>query len=204
MPNPLQNSWAAQKDVRSAEATSRALEVMMPAATTRVALTRTRRFAMSTRAEQLADELQQVTDEVAAFIAGIPDEAWQRTCAAEQCTVAALACHIADGYGPILEGLVKPIAEGQAGPRYSMEELAQWNAAAAQENAAHPKAVAVERLRTKAPAAIAYVRGLSDEQLQRTGTLPFGGDPMTAEAVITHVLIGHPRGHLASIEAVTA
>ena len=158
---------------------------------------------MSTRAEQLADELQQVTDEVAAFIAGIPDEAWPRTCADEQCTVAALACHIADGYGPILEGLVKPIADGTEGPRYSMEELAQWNAAAAQENAAQPKAVVVERLRTNAPAAIDYLRSLSDEQLQRTGTLPFGGDPMPAKTVIEHILIGHPRGHLASIQAVT-
>ena len=158
---------------------------------------------MSTRAEQLADELQQVTDEVAAYIEGIPDEALQGTCAAEQCTVAALACHIADGYGPILEGLVKPVAEGTEGPRYSMEELAQWNAAAAQENAAQPKAVALERLRTQAPPAIDYVRALTDEQLQRTGTLPFGGDPMTAEAVIPHILIGHPREHLASIQAVT-
>jgi uncharacterized damage-inducible protein DinB len=159
---------------------------------------------MSTRAEQLADELQRATDEVAAYIEGIPDEAWQRECAAEQCTVAALACHIADGYGPILEGLVKPIAEGTEGPRYSLEELAQWNAAAAQENAAQPKAVALERLRSKAPAAIAYLRGLSDDQLQRTGTLPFGGDPMPAEAVIEHILIGHPRSHLASIQAVTS
>jgi uncharacterized damage-inducible protein DinB len=158
---------------------------------------------MSTRAEQLADELQQATNEVAAYIERIPDEAWQHTCAAEQCTVAALACHIADGYGPILEGLVKPIAEGREGPRFTADDLAQWNAAAAQENAAQPKAVALERLRRNAPAAIDYVRSLSDDQLQRTGTLPFGGDPMTAEEVITHVLIGHPRGHLASIEAVT-
>jgi uncharacterized damage-inducible protein DinB len=159
---------------------------------------------MSTRAEQLADELQQVTDEVATSIEGIPDEAWQRTCAAEQCTVAALGCHIADGYGGILDGLVKPIAEDQEGPRFTTDDLAQWNAAAARENAAQPKAVALERLRTQAPAAIAYVRSLSDEQLQRTGTLPFGGDPMTTEAVITHVLIGHPRGHLASMQAATA
>jgi hypothetical protein len=66
------------------------------------------------------------------------------------------------------------------------------------------KAVAVERLRRNAPAAIAYVRSLRDEQLQRSGTLPFGGDPMTAEAVITHVLIGHPRGHMTSIQTAAA
>jgi len=159
---------------------------------------------MSTRAEQLADELQQVTDEVGAYIEGIPDEAWQRTCAAEQCTVAALACHIADSYGPILDGLVKPIADGTEGPHFTTDDLAQWNAAAAQENAAQSKVVVVERLRRNAPAAIGYVRSLSDAQLQRTGTLPFGGDPMSAEAIITHVLIGHPRGHLASIQTAAA
>jgi uncharacterized damage-inducible protein DinB len=159
---------------------------------------------MSDRSQRLAEELQQVTDEVAAFVEVVTDEAWQRACTAEQCTVAALACHIADGYSGILESLVKPIAEGQEGPRFGQEDLAQWNAAAAEANAAQPKAVALERLRTQAPPAIAYVRALSDQQLDRSRPLPFGGDPMTAEAVIAHVLIGHPRGHLASMQAATA
>ena len=159
---------------------------------------------MSDRSQRLAEELKQVTDEVAAFVEAVADEAWRRACTAEQCTVAALACHIADGYGGILESLVKPIAEGHEGPRFGQEDLAQWNAAAAEANAAQPKAVALERLRTQAPPAIAYVRALSDQQLDRSGPLPFGGDPMTAEAVIAHVLIGHPRGHLASMQAATA
>ena len=159
---------------------------------------------MSGRAQRLADELQQVTDEVAAFVEAVPDGAWQRACTAEQCTVAALACHIADGFSGILDSLVKPIAEGQEGPRFSQEDLAQWNAAAAEANAAQPKAEALERLLTQAPPAIAYVRALSDQQLDRSRPLPFGGNPMTAEAVIEHVLIGHPRGHLASMQAATA
>ena len=64
-----------------------------------------------------------------------------------------------------------------------MEDLAT----AAQKNAAQPKAVVLERLRAQAPAASVYVRGLSDAQLQRAGTMPWGGDPMTTEAVITHL-----------------
>jgi uncharacterized damage-inducible protein DinB len=149
----------------------------------------------------LADELQQVTDEVAAFVEAASDEAWQRECSAEQCTVAALACHVADSYGGVLDSLVKPIAEGREGPRFSQEDLARGNAAAAEANAAQPKSAALERLRAQAPPAIAYVRALSDELLARSGALPFGGDPMTAEAVIERVLIGHPRGHLASMRA---
>src|SRR4051812_47326981 len=97
-----------------------------------------RRFAMSSRAEQLAHELQQVTDEVAATIESMPDSAWQDRCEPEQCTVAALACHIADSYSGLLDGLVKPIVEGRDGPRFSPEDLARWNAAAAKENASQP------------------------------------------------------------------
>jgi hypothetical protein len=152
----------------------------------------------------LADELQQVTDEVAAFIETAPAEVWQRLSPPEQCTVAALAYHIADSYNGVLDSLVKPIAEGREGPRFSQDDLARGNAAAAEQNATQPKSAALERLRTQAPPAIAYVRALSDEQLARSGTLPFGGDPMTAEAVIEHVLIGHPRGHLASMQAATS
>jgi uncharacterized damage-inducible protein DinB len=158
---------------------------------------------MSSRAEQLANELQQVTDEADAAIEATSDTAWQRRCAAEQCTVAALACHLADGYSGILDNLVKPSVEGREGPRFSQEDLARWNAAAAEENATQPKAVVLERLRTQAPPAIAYIRGLSDAQLQRTGRLPFSEDQLTAETVIAHVLIGHPRGHLASLKATT-
>src|SRR4051812_12409798 len=159
---------------------------------------------MSRRAEQLAKELQQVTDEATGTIEGVPEAAWKRRCAAEQCTVAALACHIADGYVGILDNLVKPMAEGQEGPRFSQEDLATWNAAAAEANAAQPQWAVLERLRTQSPPAIAYVRGLSDAQLERPGSLPFGGDPMTVESLITHVLIGHARGHLASLQETAA
>src|SRR3954447_6039023 len=134
---------------------------------------------MSSRAEQLANELQQVTDEMTATIEAIPDAAWQNRCGSEQCTVAALACHIADGYSGLLDYLVKPIVEGREGPRFSREDLARGNVAAAEENAAQPKSVVLERLRTQAPPVIAYVRDLSDEDLQHTGALPMGGDPMT-------------------------
>jgi hypothetical protein len=158
---------------------------------------------MSSRAEQLANELQQVTDEADAAIEVASDTAWQRRCVAEQCTVAALACHMADGYSGILDNLIKPVVEGREGPRFSQDDLARWNAAAAQQNATQPKAVVLERLRTQAPPAIAYIRGLSDAQLQRTGRLPFSEDPVTAEAVIAHVLIGHSRGHLASLQLTT-
>jgi hypothetical protein len=76
---------------------------------------------MSARTERLPEELERVTDEVAVFVEAVPDEAWQRACAAELFTVAGQGCHCADGYSCILDSLVKPIAEGRDGPRFSSE-----------------------------------------------------------------------------------
>jgi hypothetical protein len=86
-----------------------------------------------------------------------------------------LACHIAEGYSGILDSLVKPIAEGQEGPRFSQEDLAQWNAAAAEANAAQPKLVRCPSVGT------------------RDGR---GGHRARPDRA--------PRGHLASMQAATA
>jgi hypothetical protein len=48
-------------------------------------------------------------------------------------------------------------------------------------------------------AAAAVVRGLSDEQLARSGTVLTGMPPMTAEQVITAILISHIDDHYGSI-----
>jgi uncharacterized damage-inducible protein DinB len=155
---------------------------------------------MSERARQLADQLQQANEDVIAFVEAASAETWGKWCPAEQCTVAALASHIGDGCGGILDSLVCPTAEGRPGPAFTPDDLHLGNAAAAQVNAARPKAEVLAVLREQGQRTVTYVRELTDEQLQRSAPLPFSAQPMTAEAVIEHVLIGHPRGHLVSLQ----
>jgi hypothetical protein len=43
------------------------------------------------------------------------------------------------------------------------------------------------------------VRGLSDEELQRSAVLFFSPEPVTADFIIEHVIINHSLEHLESM-----
>ena len=156
---------------------------------------------MSDRAAALADEFQRAIDEVDQFIDEVPDEGWQATCPGEQCTVAALICHIGTANRGMMDTIIKPVVEGTPRPEFSQEDLHRWNAHAAEQYAAATREQARELLRAGSAPAIAYVRDLSVEQLATSFELPMRPEPVTLEAMIIHGLTGHPREHLASARA---
>jgi hypothetical protein len=156
---------------------------------------------MSERAAALADELQRAIDEVDQFIDQVSDEGWQATCPDEQCTVSALICHVGNANTGMMDSIIKPVAEGTPRPTFSPDDLNRWNAHAAQLYASATREQARDLLRAGSAPVIAYVRGLSDEQLAASFELPMRPEPVTLEAMITYGLTGHPREHLASARA---
>jgi DinB family protein len=156
---------------------------------------------MSERAAALADELQQATDDVERFIGEVSDAGWQATCPGEQCTVAALVCHIGNANAGMMDSIIKPVAEGAPRPSFSPDDLHRWNAQAAHQYAGASREQAREMLRTGSAPAIAYVRSLTDEQLAKSFDLAMRPEPITLDAMIEFGLIGHPKEHLASARA---
>ena len=156
---------------------------------------------MSERAAALADGLQQATDDVDRFIEDVSDEGWQATCPGEQCTVAALICHIGTGNTGMLKSIVMSVAEGTSRPAFSPDDLHRWNAESALRNATASREGARAMLREGSAPAIAYIRTLSDAQLATTFELPMRPEPVTLDAMIEYGMIGHPREHLASARA---
>jgi hypothetical protein len=155
---------------------------------------------MSERARALAERLEQANAEFIATVEGLSDEEWTSHCTAENCTVAALACHVGGGYRFQVGSLLKPIAEGVGIPPFTRDVIDKGNVDYLAKNAARPKTEAVATLREQGTRAATYVRGLTDEQLDRSGALPlFGGARFTAEGVVENVMIGHVSQHLASI-----
>ena len=157
---------------------------------------------MSARATQLADQTDDAIAQVIAFVETVPDEQWTKICGPEQCTVAALASHIAMSATGVLNFLVKPVAEGEQPLPITPEQIHAGNAENARENANRGKQDVVAELQSNGTEASSYVRGLSDEELQRSAVLFFSPEPVTADFIIENVLVNHTLGHLESMRAV--
>jgi hypothetical protein len=164
--------------------------------------TREESTAMSTRAENLAARFEQANQDVIDMVTRAADADLGVTCPAEGWTAAALGAHVGGSHYGIVEYLLKPLVAGQEIPPMGPDAFDEMNAKAAAENAGLSKDEVLAQLRDNGAMAAAYLRGLSDEDLDRPAKLSFFGDnPVPVEAVIEMVLIGHPIDHGNSLRA---
>jgi uncharacterized damage-inducible protein DinB len=165
-----------------------------------IAMKRSRR--MGSRSEALAQQFEAEVAELAKAIEQHPDDKWQATCDGEGWTVAGTAHHVAAQFGLEKEYLSAG-AEGRELPAYTWEHINNLNERRAEEYRSCTKADALKLLRESAPAMAAFVRGLSDEQLDRKGKLALAGgaEVSTQQLIEGGVLIDHVRGHTKSIRA---
>jgi uncharacterized damage-inducible protein DinB len=157
---------------------------------------------MASRAESLADRFEQAVAEFASTIERIPDDKWTTKDGPEGWTVAGVAQHVS-GQFPLEMEYITAAAEGKPLPPYTWDDINARNENRADKNSAASKADVLRELRTGAASTAAYVRGLSDDQLDRTGQLALaGGATVSAQQLIEGgVLIDHVLGHLKSLPA---
>ena len=157
---------------------------------------------MSARARELADRFQQVSDAFADEVELLSPSQWRAFSPEEGRTVAALVHHVAWAYEAEIEAF-RAMAEGRPVPSWTEESLDEANAEAGRAFAACDQAETVALLRANATTAAAVVRGLTDEQLARTGVYIEGEPAEGVEVWIEEVLIEHPGMHLPAIRAAT-
>jgi hypothetical protein len=162
------------------------------------------RIIVSERAADLAAKLESANEAVIAALESCSEEQLGKTCEGEGWPVTVAAHHVATSHKGIA-GLVMLIANGQPLPAITMEMIDAGNAQHARDFANVGREETLSLLRAEGKAAVEAVRGLTDEQLDRTAPMAFaGGAEWTAEQVIERVLIGHPVGHGESIQAASA
>jgi hypothetical protein len=154
---------------------------------------------MSKRAKVLADRSDTAIQAVIELIAGTPQDALNRTCETEGWTAAAVAAHIALSQDFLIDR-VRRIVEDEEFPPFDAAAFHGGNTRAAEKNAELSSDQVIALLRNHGAQAAAYVRGLSDDDLDRRRPIPVMGDnPTTAEQFIERVLIGHTEAHLQSL-----
>ena len=153
---------------------------------------------MGATGEAFAKQFEAKVEEATALLEKLTDADWEKTTAAEMWTVAVTAHHIARSYESATH-IIKTIAAGQALPHFTPQMLDEMNAQHAREFAGCTKPETIALHKKGAAAAAAAVRGLSDADLAKTGTVFTGMPPMSAEEMVSRALLGHVDEHLGSI-----
>jgi len=153
---------------------------------------------MGAKTEVLAKQFEAKADEATKVLEKLTDADWKKVTEAEKWSVAVTAHHVAGSHEPIAN-ILKTVATGQSVPGFTMDMLNEMNAKHAQDFANVSKADTIALHKQGAAAAAAAVRGLNDEQLGKSGTVLTGMPAVTAEQVITGILINHIDDHYGSI-----
>jgi len=155
---------------------------------------------MAAQGEALAKQFDVKAQEATTVLERLSDADWKKTTSAEKWTVGVVAHHMAGAHEAIA-GIVKTVASGQSMPNFTMDMLHDLNAKHAQEHAKATKAETVALHKKSAAAAAAVLRGLSDADYAKSGTVIAGLPPMSAEQVVGGILLRHIEEHLGSIRA---
>ena len=155
---------------------------------------------MDTHASDLTTRYAQTLAAVIAAVEDLDAASLRLPCAAERCSVAALANHIA-AVQSNTAGFVQAIVAGEALPSLTMEDIDHINAENATGNAERGTDEVIARLRAGGEAMTTELRGLGDDDLARTAPFTLFGGEVRVQTLVEQAVIAHTEQHLASLQA---
>ena len=156
------------------------------------------RTSMGAKTEALARQFEGKARDAATTLEKLGDTDWKKVTAAEKWTVGVTVHHLA-GALETVASIVTGIVSGAPSPgNFTLTMLHEMNAQHAKEHADCTRAETLALFQKGAAAAFAVVRGLSDDQLAKSGTVFIDVPPMTAEQLIMLGLLSHIDEHVGS------
>jgi hypothetical protein len=155
---------------------------------------------MSERANEIAGKIKSISENVIAFVENLSDGEWTKVCDWEQWTVGVTARHLGAGHLAIYD-LAGMIIRGEELPQLSMDQVHEMSKKDAQEHADCTKAEALEYLRNNGPKMVEFVSNLSDEDLDRTGSMPAFGGKFTTEQFIDMIIFQNAFQHFDNMKS---
>lgn len=156
---------------------------------------------MGKRAQMLANQYEQLNEELIAIVEWCSAGQWRAVCVDENWPVGVTAHHVA-AMANLCAEVLSAVARGEPWPPISMDMVHQGNARHALEHAKCTKDETVELLRRNCRAAATLVKGFDDEQLERAWPALWRENaPLSIAQCVEDHLIGHIHTHLPSIRA---
>lgn len=158
---------------------------------------------MSDRANALAEQFEKEISDLIQTIERCTDDQWKAKSGGEW-TVAATAHHVGAQFPLEMEYLTASVKGGPL-PSYSWDDINKLNDERAKANADCDKVTAIRQLRDGSAEVSAWLRGLSDADLDRMNALALADGAMvsTQQLIEGGVLIDHARAHHAIIRSST-
>jgi len=156
---------------------------------------------MNTRAQVLADRIEQGADALAAFAKTLSPAEWKTPLPKDGRPIGVVIHHVASVY-PLEIQLAQTLAGGKPIAGVTWDAVDKMNAEHAREHAAVEKTEALDLLRRNSREASAAVRTISDEALDRAAPVSLNADaPLTCQFFIEDHPLRHSFHHLARIRA---
>ena len=155
---------------------------------------------MSQRSDALAERLEQGAQALAAFAGSLTAAEWQSR-VKDGRKLGVVVHHVATMY-PLEIKLAETLAGGQAVAGLSWDKVHELNAGHAKEYDGVTKEAALALLERNSAAAAAFIRRLTDEQLDRAATVSLNADaPLTCQFILEDHAVRHSYDHLAALRA---
>jgi len=156
---------------------------------------------MSSRADSLADRIEEGAQALASFVEGLTDEEWKTVAPNDQRSVGVLVHHVASAYQVEVD-LTRGLASGNPIVGVTWEMIDQMNAKHAQDQSSPDQKETIEMLRQYSKMAADAVRKITDEELDSAAKVSLYADaPLTAQYFIEDHALRHSYHHLANIKA---
>jgi len=150
---------------------------------------------MSQRAQDLSKRIESFRDDVIAYVDALSDEEWNKLCDWEDWTAGVTARHIGAGHFGVA-GLLKMIIQGKELPQLTLDEINAMSDKDSREHADCTRQEALDALRKNGSDFAAFVAGLSDDELDRKGSMPAFGGEVSVNQIIEFVVFQSAQQHL--------
>ena len=156
--------------------------------------------AASTRAEALAQRLDEGAQRLATFAANLTDAEWRTPFSAtDKRTIGVIVHHVGSIY-PLEIQLAQLLATGQPITGVTWDAVAEVNAGHAKDNSNPTKEEALELLAQNSAKAAAAIRALSDAELAQAAAVSLYGDAtLTCQFFLEDHAVRHSYHHLAKL-----